>query len=83
MRSFYTRQKRTKLVLIIMAALIISASMYFSNQIVEEFRTEEQKKVELWIEAYKILSNTEITTNYDIILKIMNDNTTIPIIVLD
>lgn len=83
MRSFYTRQKRTKLVLIIMAAIIISASMYVSNQIVKEFRVEEQKKVELWVDAYKLLSNDDLSINFDIILKIMNDNTTIPIIVVD
>ena len=84
MRSLYTRQKRTKLVLIILAAIIITASMYFSNQMVKEFKQEEQNKVELWVEAYKQIATIEESSPFlEILRKVMVNNTTIPLIVVD
>lgn len=84
MRSLYTRQKQTKLVLITLAAIIVTASMYFSTQMVKEFKQEEQNKVEQWVEAYKQISTIEENSPFlELLRKVMVNNSTIPLIVVN
>ena len=51
--DLYSRKQRWKLVLATMALLIVGASLWYSNTIVERVRAEERRKVELWAEAVK------------------------------
>jgi len=49
--DLYSRKQRWKLVLAVMAMLIVGASLWYSNRIVDRVRLEERKKVQLWAEA--------------------------------
>ena len=49
--DLYSRKQRWKLVLAVVAMLIVGASLWYSNRIVDRVRAEERKKVELWAEA--------------------------------
>lgn len=49
--DLYSRKQRWKLVLAIVAMLIVGASLWYSNSIVERVRAEERRKVRLWAEA--------------------------------
>jgi signal transduction histidine kinase len=49
--DLYSRKQRWKLVLALAALLIVIASLWYSNRIVDKVREEERKKVELWAEA--------------------------------
>ena len=49
--DLYSRKQRWKLVLAVVAMLIVGASLWYSNRIVEGIRAEERRKVELWAEA--------------------------------
>lgn len=49
--DLYSRKQRWKLVLAIVAMLIVGASLWYSNSIVERVRSEERRKVQLWAEA--------------------------------
>jgi signal transduction histidine kinase len=51
--DLYSRKQRWKLVLAVVATLIVGASLWYSNTIVERIRGEERRKVELWAEAVK------------------------------
>ncbi|MEZ4790313.1 MAG: HAMP domain-containing sensor histidine kinase [Flavobacteriales bacterium] len=51
--DLYSRKQRWKLVLAVVAMLIVGASLWYSNTIVERVRAEERRKVELWAEAVK------------------------------
>jgi len=49
--DIYLRKKRWKLILLIIAVLIISASWYYTNILAEHTRQEERKNVEIWADA--------------------------------
>ncbi len=49
--DLYTQKKRVKLLLFILAAIIIGASVFYTNIIVNKFAREEQKNVRLWAAA--------------------------------
>ncbi len=49
--DLYTQKKRAKLLLFILAAVIIGASVFYTNIIVNKFAKEEQKNVRLWAAA--------------------------------
>ena len=49
--SIYSKKQRWKIVLLIIAVLIIGASLWYSNLIVSKIRDEEKQKVQLWSQA--------------------------------
>jgi len=53
----------------------------YTNELFDKIKRQEQKKVELWAEATRELSK-EIT-DYTFALKVVSDNTTVPVILAD
>ena len=49
--DLYTQKKRSKIFLFILAVLIIGASIFYTNLLVNQFAKEERKNVRLWAEA--------------------------------
>jgi len=49
--DFYTHKKRSKILLFIVALFIISASIFYTNLLVNNFAKEERKNVRLWAAA--------------------------------
>ena len=49
--DLYSRKQRWKLVLAAVALLLVGASLWYSNRIVDDIRAEERRKVKLWAEA--------------------------------
>lgn len=49
--NIYIINKRWKFVLAILAILIISASLYYTNNLVRRFTEQESKQIEMWAEA--------------------------------
>lgn len=49
--NIYTQKKRWKFLLIILAILIISASLFYTNRLVNRFAQEERKNVQLFAAA--------------------------------
>jgi len=70
--------------IIILIAVLIFSSLIFTNSLVKELSNEERKKIELWAEGMKQLSNIE-NTNKDItfIFEVIQNNTTVPVILTD
>ena len=113
--SIYSRKQNWKIVLGIIAFVIVMASLFYSNSIVEKIgreerqkvklwsqailrkarlvkytdelftklRLEERKKVELWVEAIKRLAQTDVSTDFTLLSRIVQDNTTVPVILTD
>ncbi len=55
----------------------------FTNQLFSEIKLEERKKAELYAEATKQLANMGDNTDYTFIIKVLQDNTTVPVILTD
>jgi len=49
--DIYLRKKRWKLILFAVAVLIVAASLYYTNILVNEIRKDERKNVEIWATA--------------------------------
>lgn len=78
---------RWKFILLIVAVLIGFASLYITNSLVNELSIEERKKIELWAEAIRELSQiSEIgdsEQSFTIIFEVLQNNTTVPVILAD
>ena len=82
MKTIYDKKTRFKLLLMVFAGFIVVASTLFSNRLAKKLSEEERKKVELWAEAYKMLAQADESVNLDLILKVFQNNTTTPMVVM-
>lgn len=69
---------RTLLALI--AILIVSGTIWYSSYLAEKIEKEERQKVGEWVEASMLLASPSSTGDTRLNLRIINDNTDIPII---
>ncbi len=83
----YRTKQRWKLILLLAAVIIGFASLFITNQLVKELSQEERKKIELWAEAIRELSQLtnfdDTTQSFTIISEVLQNNTTVPVILTD
>ena len=63
--------------------VVIVISSLVTSHIVEQFEQEEQKKIELWAEATRQFILADENENIDLLLQVMEGNTTIPVYMVD
>ena len=93
--DIYLKRKRGKIILLAVAVLIGVASLLYTNWLTEKMAIEERKKVELWAEATNRFAEIGIQGNsgttieqltnayHTLIILILEQNTTIPIIITE
>src|ERR1035437_590698 len=81
--KIYEISQRLKLIIILVAIAIVLVSTLFTNKLAKSLAIEERKKVEIWAEAVRQSNLADQNTNLDLIFKIIEGNTTIPIIYTD
>lgn len=81
--KWYSNFRGVKYFLIAIAALIAAASLFVSNSLVEDLKTEEVKKMQVWAEAMNSLNKADEHTDLALVLAVLNGNTTIPVVVTD
>ena len=73
-----------KLLLLVCAIAIGVSSLLYTNYLVGKLQDEERKKIEIWAEANKLFSEADNDdSNLDFYMRIMENNTTIPVIIVD
>ena len=72
-----------KVLLVLGTVLIAVASLLMSHFLISDLEQEERKKMEVWAEAMNTLNNADERTDLNLVLKVLNGNTTIPVIVMD
>lgn len=77
------RIRRVKIALVVSAVFLSIASLVVSHSLVRDLKVQEHRKMEVWAEAMRSLNNADETTDVSLILKVLYDNNTIPVIVLD
>lgn len=75
------RIRHVKIILVVAAVLIAVASLVVSGSLVRELKAEERNKMEIWAEAMRSLNMADETTDLNLVLKVINENNTIPVIV--
>ena len=63
--------------------LIVVLSVSFTTRLANKFAEEEYRKIELWAEATRQLIMADEDDNIDLILSVMEGNTTIPVYMVD
>ena len=63
--------------------IIVAMSVVFTTRLANQFAHEEHRKIELWAEATKQLILADEDDNIDLILSVMEGNTTIPVYMVD
>jgi len=78
--DFYFNNLVSRL-LVLLALIIVGATLWYTNGLANQFKIEEKKKVALWAKATKELSDIN-NLNYDVgfIFEVVNNNTTVPAI---
>lgn len=77
------RIRQVKIILVLAAVIIAVASLVVSNLLVRELAEEEHNKMEIWAEAMRSLNTADENTDLNLVLKVINENNTIPVIVTD
>ncbi len=77
------RIKQVKILLITIAILLSIASLVVSHYLVRDLKNEEQIKMETWADAMRSLEAADENTDVALILRVLNSNNTIPVVVYD
>ena len=75
--------RRVKILLVFAAVVIAVASLVVSHILIRDLAMEEHNKMEVWAEAMRTLNRADENTDINLVLKVINGNNTIPVIVLD
>ena len=67
----------------LLLVIVVVVSSLITSHIVEKFKQEEQKKIELWAEATRQFILADENDNIDLLLQVMEGNTTIPVYMVD
>jgi len=72
-----------KLFLLLFTVVIGMISLVYTDHLVSKLKVEERKNVELWAQAVKIISTTDSDQDVDFLSGIIDNNTTVPVILTD
>lgn len=77
------RIRQVKILLVSAAIIIAAASLAISHFLVTDLENEEKNRMAVWAEAMRTLNNADEKTDLNLVLKVINENNTIPVVVLD
>ena len=77
------RIRQGKILLVAAAVLIAVASLIVSHFLTRDLSKEERARMEVWAQAMKSLSQADENTDLSLVLRVLNDNNTIPVVVTD
>lgn len=77
------KSRQIKYILIIAAIVIAGVSLVYSHFLVKDLEEEAKTKMGVWAEAMRSLNTADENTDLNLVLKVINTNNTIPVIVLD
>lgn len=75
--------RRVKIVFVLTVIFVAVSSLFVSKTLTDNLKREEQGRMEVWAEAMKSLSKADGNTDLSLVLKVLNENDYIPVILLD
>lgn len=83
MQNIYDARQKGKLIFLLISVLLVGGVLYVSNDLVEDLSIEERKKMEIWADATRELASDKTEMSMELILKVIQSNTSIPAIIVD
>lgn len=80
---FVDRIRQIKIILVVAAIVIAVASLVVSHYLIRDLQKTEIKNVEVWAEAMRALNDADENTDLNLVFKVINGNSNIPVVVLD
>lgn len=77
------RIRQVKIFMVLSAVIIAAASLVVSHFLVSDLEEEERNRMGVWAEAMRSLNNADDKTDLSLVLKVINENNNIPVVVLD
>ena len=77
------RSKQVKYVLMVVAVSIATISLVFSHYLVKTLEKDAKSKMVVWAEAMRSLNKADENTDLSLVLKVINNNDAIPVVVLN
>ncbi len=77
------RIRQVKIILVATAVIIAVASLVVSHFLVRDLADEEHRKMEVWAAAMRSFNMADENTDLELVLQVINENNTIPLIVVD
>lgn len=81
--AWINKTKRIKYILIGAAIVIAAISLVYSHFLVKDLERDANDKMSIWAEAMHTLNNADENTDLNLVLKILDTNNTIPVVVLN
>lgn len=75
--------RQVKIALVLTAVVIAVVSLIVSHKLIRDLQNDELEKMEVWAEAMRSLISADENTDLNLVLKVINGNNSIPIIVTD
>lgn len=76
------RIRQVKILLVLAAIFIAVASLLISHSLIRDLAQQERSKMEVWAEAMRTLSEADDNADLSLVLKVLDGNNTIPVVVL-
>ena len=76
------RIRQVKILLVLVAIFIAVASLLISHSLIRDLAQQERSKMEVWAEAMRTLSEADDSADLSLVLKVLDENNTIPVVVL-
>lgn len=77
------RIRQVKILLVVAAAVIAVASLLISHFLVRDLSKQERNRMEVWGQALHALNEADETTDLSLVLSVIEENNTIPVIVVN
>ena len=75
------RIRQVKILLVLVAIFIAVASLLISHSLIRDLAQQERSKMEVWAEAMRTLSEADDSADLSLVLKVLDENNTIPVVV--
>lgn len=83
MKLFLNKKVFSRYMFVFVAILIAVSSLVVSHHLVSDLSREERNKMTIWAEATKEIIESEENVNLNLVVLILQSNTTIPVILYD
>ena len=81
--KWFSNFRNARYVLIVLAAVIAMASLFVSNLIVDDLKSEEVRRMTVWASAMSSLISADIDEDVRLEEEIISSNLTIPVVMMD
>jgi signal transduction histidine kinase len=81
--QMFGKIRNVRYVLVLVAVVIAVGSLLTSNYLISDLEQEERNRMEVWAEAMRSLNAADENTDMNLVLKVINGNHTIPVIIVD